>query len=86
MKFDSLELANNLEKLKAVKLNNSIKNEDELSTIIDIKKNIRKYFYLVYPLGLYLILGLGVRWGITWMGGIMLYSYLFSIYFRKREM
>jgi hypothetical protein len=43
MKFDSLELANNLEKLKAVKLNNSIKNEDELSTIIDIKKNIRKY-------------------------------------------
>jgi hypothetical protein len=52
--------------------------------ILIIFTNIRKNFYVVYPLGLYLLLGLGVRWGMSWMSGILLYSYLFSIYFKRR--
>lgn len=47
-------------------------------------RNINKHFYMVYPIGLYLLLGLGVRWGIGWMGGIILYTYLFNIYFKRK--
>lgn len=46
--------------------------------------NINKHFYMVYPIGLYLLLGFGVRWGIGWMGGVILYTYLFNIYFKRK--
>ncbi len=49
-----------------------------------IFSNIKKHFFIVYPLGLYLLIGLGVRWGLGWMGGVVLYTYLFNIYFKRK--
>jgi hypothetical protein len=43
-------------------------------------------FYDLYPILLFLILSIGVRFGLTWMGGIIFYAYLFRLVKGKRKL
>lgn len=52
--------------------------------VLIIFRKINSAFFVVYPLILYLLIGLGVRWGLEWMGGIILYTYIFNIYFNRK--
>ncbi len=49
-----------------------------------IFKKSNNAIFLIYPLVLYLFIGIGVRWGLGWMGGIILYTYIFNIYFNRK--